>query len=61
MVSSPILKPSEKDAIYRELIARTRQSVTNDPNSNAYALTQRQTEYARYLDQQKRYEDAWRL
>jgi cellulose synthase operon protein C len=61
LLSSPILKPSEKDAIYRELIARTRQSVTNDPNSNAYALTQRQTEYARYLDQQKRYEDAWRL
>jgi cellulose synthase operon protein C len=62
LVNSPLLRGSEKDAIYRELIARSRQSTTSDdPNSSAYALMQRQTEYARYLDQQKRYAEAWQV
>jgi hypothetical protein len=62
LVNSPILKGSAKDAIYRELIARLKESRTGgDPNSTAYALAQRQTEYARYLDQQKRYAEAWHV
>ena len=62
LVNSPILKGSEKDAIYRELIARSKQSTTSDdPSSGAWALAQRLTEYARYLDQQKRYDEAWQV
>ncbi|MGA7415765.1 MAG: hypothetical protein WBW33_35165, partial [Bryobacteraceae bacterium] len=62
LVTSPLLKGSEKDAIYRELITRSKQSTTNnDPNIIAYTVAWRQTEYARYLDQQKRYAEAWQV
>ncbi len=64
LVNSPLLTASDKDAVYRELIARDQRAKRPEDEGANFtngSLTRHQVEYVRFLDDQSRYEEAWRL
>ncbi len=64
LVNSPLLTVNDRDAVYRELIARDQHAKppqNGEDDFRSGSLRQHQIQYVRFLDDHARYEDAWRL
>jgi tetratricopeptide (TPR) repeat protein len=61
LLTSPLLTVSDKDAVYRELIARDQKAKPGEEEDVNGSLLRHQVEYVGFLDAEKRYDEAWRV